>query len=200
MTDLTTYQRDLLILRALTETDWWERRIEPRLVPTTESCLWWPGTKNNDGYGLIALPKAICRSEGLVIKHDLKVRTHRTALIRTLGRPLRDGLLANHTCHDAAVARGECITSAWPGAICDHRACANADHLAESTNVENLAGGSGNQSDWYRDQRTHCLKCGLELSEANLVKYLFEKTGQRTCRSCNNAAWRAADRRRRHAS
>lgn len=184
MPNLTVLERDQLILAAL-DTGWWERRINPRLV-YDDGCLLWPGTKTTDGYGKICLPTAVTPTD-----KDVLVRVHRVSLIRSLGRPLTDGCAASHLCHDAAVAEGECITSVFGPGICQHRQCANAEHLAEKTNAENIGGGSHGHA-WPRT-RAACLKCGAELTDENIIWNLYLKSGVRQCKLCDNLRRRRAE-------
>lgn len=75
-------------------------------------CLIWTGKKGWDRHGEYGLvwvgPRATRRRR----------RTHRLALERKLGRPLKEGFQANHTC--------------------DRMLCVNQDHLYEGTQQQNV--------------------------------------------------------------
>jgi hypothetical protein len=66
-------------------------------------CALWMGAADKDGYGW-------CRENG-------ERRAHRAALVRKLGRPIRRGYMALHTC--------------------DNPPCVEPDHLYEGTRADN---------------------------------------------------------------
>lgn len=74
-----------------------------------ETCLEWHGAVNSHGYGVV----------GFNIRPGLdgRMSAHRFALEVKLARPLRDGLMALHTC--------------------DNRRCFNPNHLYEGTHLQN---------------------------------------------------------------
>jgi hypothetical protein len=72
-----------------------------------DACWPWQGGRNDNDYGR------------LYLGGGRLVYVHRVALEIGLGRPIRDGMLACHTC--------------------DNPPCCNPSHLFEGTNAENLA-------------------------------------------------------------
>lgn len=89
---------------------------------------------------------------------------HRVVLEKKLGRPIRDGYCALHTC--------------------DVRNCINPDHLWEGTQQDNIwdAQDKGRWNAWGTNEKkaqTHCIH-GHEFTEANT--YTYKK--QRHCKAC----------------
>jgi hypothetical protein len=85
-------------------------------------------------------------------------KAHRLAYIEAFGEvPAK--MHIDHTCHNEALAKGEC-----DGGACEHRRCTNINHLRVVTASENhLAGANGLAN------RTHC-KNGHDLSVVGVVK------------------------------
>jgi hypothetical protein len=89
--------------------------------------------------------------------------------------PVDNGMQVDHRCHTDAVVRGACEG----GESCQHRRCANPDHLELVTGSENtLRQRHANRG------KTECPK-GHPLSGENLVVW---KDGKRRCRECLRGA------------
>ena len=84
--------------------EWFQTKYEA-LTPTDgTNCIEWKGARSL-GYGVVR-------------RHGTNLRVHRLTLERTLGRPLREGMCALHSCNNPP--------------------CCNPDHLREGTNQENV--------------------------------------------------------------
>jgi len=83
---------------------WFQTKYE-ELTPTDRTgCIEWKGARSL-GYGIVR-------------RHGTNLRVHRLTLERALGRPLRDGMYALHSCNNPP--------------------CCNPDHLREGTNQDNV--------------------------------------------------------------
>lgn len=121
-----------------------------------EGCWLMSGSSNPGGYPQIWL-------DGRLVKAS------RVALVAHLRRDLGSDMHASHKCHDAAVARGECV-----GGRCIHRRCVNPAHLVEETRLENLRAGGGSTA--LNAAKTECVH-GHPLQESI--------NGRRECRQCS---------------
>lgn len=113
-----------------------------------QSCILWQGTVDKrTGYGQVRAGA------------DRGKLAHRAALEKKLGRPIRPGYQANHTC--------------------DVKLCINPEHLYEGTQLQNVADmiargrGAG-------QKKTHCRR-GHPYAGANLY---VTPAGKRHCRTC----------------
>lgn len=96
----------------------------------TDGCIYWIGGCTPSGYGTTS----VC-----YLPHGSLV--HRVVLVVKLGRDIEPGMHAGHTCHDEAVARGECVG----GSTCLHRRCVNPEHLVEQSPKQNTNGGAASR-------------------------------------------------------
>jgi hypothetical protein len=133
-------------------------RMEGRYLPVPEAGCWlWEG--------------AVDRLMRPLIWHDgTNTRASRHVLEHKLGRPIREGMQANHTC--------------------DVSLCVNPAHLYEGTQRDNVA--DMHRRGRYRNQftpMTHCIH-GHPLSGANL----YVNPSRPTYRGCNTCRRAAVDR------
>lgn len=84
-----------------------ERVEATEMTPTPNGCMEWPKARDPHGYGRVG---------GYQTKHIMFA--HRAALELKLGRPIREGKWALHTC--------------------DNPPCCNPDHLYEGTQKKNV--------------------------------------------------------------
>lgn len=82
----------------------------------SDACWPWPGSKNEDGYGLAWNGH---RTEG----------AHRV-VYKARGGSIPDGTELDHICHNSEVCR--------EGADCPHRRCVNPAHLSPATHRHNV--------------------------------------------------------------
>lgn len=103
-------RRKPLAVRLITKTD---RRYGdvPEDRPELGPCWPWVGALNADGYGVIRDDRHDDGSQPLVL-------AHRASLALALGRPIADGMFANHHC--------------------DNSRCVRPKHLYEGTATENV--------------------------------------------------------------
>lgn len=110
---------------------------------------------------------------------------HVVAWEKANGRPVPEGMVIDHTCHNEDPA-------CQGGNACVHRACVNPDHLQIVTRRENtlrspLTLASQNAA------KTHCPQ-GHEFTEDNT--YRWNQSGGRVARACKTChRQRAAERR-----
>lgn len=104
----------------------------------------------------------------------------RIAFALTYG-PVPANMTVDHACHSRDLG--------CAGGVCAHRRCVNPGHLEAMTNAENVA--RGRQGARQR-ARTHCPH-GHPYSGANLY---VRPDGDRVCRECARASWRAYHARR----
>lgn len=122
--------------------------------------IWDRGFTHSEGqsrYGVAYCPPSPGALARAFLAHRLSLQAH-------LGRDLKPGEFACHTC--------------------DNPPCVNPDHLWAGDNSQNLL-------DMYRKgrrpTRTRCLK-GHEFAGDNLY---ISPRGRRRCRECDRIAWRA---------
>ena len=128
-------------------------------------CIKWHKSLNERGYGQIWVNG----------KHW---KAHRLAWAALYGE-IPEGMVIDHTCHNAAAAKGEC-----DGGVCEHRACINIDHLELVSQGENVRRGLHGV-----DTKQTCPK-GHSYRDARNV--LVRKNGQRECAECNRVRAAAA--------
>lgn len=90
--------------RNMTDEEFWEW-FAAKLIPANDGCLEWSGCRFTQGYGVV-------RMDGK------NIRANRMALEHALGRPIREGMYALHSCNNPP--------------------CCNPEHLREGTNQENV--------------------------------------------------------------
>ena len=90
--------------RNMTDDEFWEW-FTAKLIPANDGCLEWSGCRFTQGYGVV-------RMDGK------NIRANRMALEHALGRPIREGMYALHSCNNPP--------------------CCNPEHLREGTNQENV--------------------------------------------------------------
>lgn len=96
-------------------------------LSTPDGCWLWTGTFNPNGYGTFAVGSHYDNSRG-------NRPSHRYALELALGRPLRPGMLALHTCDTPACCRNDDIGLYTLGDIVRTR----RGHLFEGTYADNM--------------------------------------------------------------
>lgn len=159
---MTKAKWDTDIVRALDESDWWEERIEPRVIrPSMDGCWDWDGHKVR-GYGRVAIPAQF----GLRPNGANKIASvHRVSYIRANGLIAAD-LVVDH--------------------LCKNHGCSNLDHLEVKTQRENvLAEHSPSTLPSLNLQKEFHSKCGRPYSDDNLVRSDLENRGTRSCLWCN---------------
>jgi DNA-binding XRE family transcriptional regulator len=90
--------------RNMTDQEFWEW-FESKLVTTDSGCKEWSACRFAQGYGVV-------RMQGKNLK------AHRLSLEHALGRPLKEEILALHSCHNPP--------------------CCNLEHLREGTLQDNM--------------------------------------------------------------
>lgn len=100
--------------------------------------------------------------------------------------PIPAGMEIDHTCHTAAVERGECRD--W--STCPHRKCVNPDHLEAVTHQENVLRGYADAGARQR-AKTHCPQNHPYSKENTRMS-----AGKRYCIECARVSSRAAYQRR----
>jgi hypothetical protein len=163
---MTSPKWDAAIVTALSRSDWWERAISPRLVHGDGDCLDWSGALIK-GYGVVSIPARFAKTNS---GGDVGVRVHRVAYLRAYGDVVGD-LDLDH--------------------LCRRRLCANVTHLDPKTCRENLLAEGASTRAAAGAASTHCPRCGLPLSDENLI---VTKRGHRACRYCQNQRSRERDR------
>uniref|UniRef100_A0A6C0AJW4 Uncharacterized protein n=1 Tax=viral metagenome TaxID=1070528 RepID=A0A6C0AJW4_9ZZZZ len=79
--------------------------FQTRLKSTENGCMEWTGQRLAKGYGHVRI-------------HGKKIQTHRYVLAKKLGREIREGMCALHSC--------------------DNPPCCSPDHIWEGTNQDNV--------------------------------------------------------------
>lgn len=119
--------------------------------------------------------------------NDKSLRAHRVSYQEWHG-PIPTGFHVDHTCHNEAVARGECSG----GYKCQHRGCVNTMHLEAKSHQDNMLASAltapgrglvGHSLD--QTLKTNCPQ-GHEYSKENT--YVWRRPGTvyiaRMCRAC----------------
>lgn len=173
----------------------------------TRACWPWPGSINEDGYGIAWSARRMRPAHRVVYEH--------------LVGPIPDGMTLDHECHDSEVCR--------EGKRCPHRRCVNPGHLVPRTHVDNARRSLANRAVcsrghaqtpanlYVRDGRTWCKPCRQEGTRQNerarrLAQglrvhatddecinghkmtpentYRHPQTGYRECMACRRASYR----------
>lgn len=141
-----------------------KERILDRAVSGWGGCIIWTGP-TWDGYG--------------VVKVGGSARVAHRVLYEIFMGPVPGGLELDHTCHTEQL---DC-----PGGQCVHRRCVNPYHLEPVTSAENkFRGRSPIAANAFK---THCPQ-GHEYTDDNT--YRKPSNGQRVCKQCRDAQYRAA--------
>jgi hypothetical protein len=90
--------------RNMTDNEFWIW-FESKLTQTDNGCKEWSACRFAQGYGVVRVA-------------GKNMKAHRLSLEHSLGRPLRDGMFALHSCNNPP--------------------CCNPEHLREGTNQENV--------------------------------------------------------------
>lgn len=98
---------------------------------TSDGCWLWTAGTHKNGYGEFVAGSRVDGS-------NHKVQAHVFAYERENG-PVPIGQVLDHTCHNAAVERGECAG----GDTCIHRRCVRPDHLEPVDHRTNILRGAG---------------------------------------------------------
>lgn len=167
---------DAAVLATVAEHPGWLAAVRAQLEPGPGGCLLWQGTRTR-GHGVIYIPARPGQP-------GRTVRVHRALLVAQLGRPLALGYHAGHACHDMAHAAGLCPG----GGGCQHRACANVEHLAEQSPRANALAGAGLAA---RNAAVTACPAGHPLTPGNLTRASWAR-GRRECLQCNRTRARAA--------
>ena len=120
-------------------------KIKAGLVRQPNGCLFWMGTKDNDGYGRIVIGGE-------------RVPIHRVVLENKIGRKIREGYQSLHTCHTPSCVEEEHL---YEGTQADN----NRDTVQEGRHV-----GWGD----FHAAKTHCPQ-GHPYSEINTYHYRSER-------------------------
>lgn len=137
----------------------WGRHAEQLLAltnPLPNGCWEFTGYVLPSGYGQVG------RNLG----------AHRLAWEVANGRPVPDGLVIDHICHNLD-------DSCHADNACPHRRCVNPDHLEAVTTATNITRGHGPSA--INASLTHCPQ-GHEYTELNIY-YRPDRVG-RLCRTC----------------
>lgn len=102
------HERDLLILRAVRETDWLSKRVMPK-IDTRGECWTWTGALTGVGYGSVRLPQSV---------EAITANAHRVMYVATRDAPVPYGLSLDH--------------------LCRNRQCVRPDHFEPVEHGENL--------------------------------------------------------------
>jgi hypothetical protein len=122
----TARRNDLIILRALDETDWATTRVMPKYAGVDSTgCDLWMAKKNSLGYGAVALPKT--HWPGFAVQ----VRAHRVRWIMEHRTPVPYGMELDHV-------------------VCSITSCGAPEHLSPSTRFENMRRANTGSMGWCR--------------------------------------------------
>lgn len=127
-------------------------------------CIKWHKSLNERGYGQ-------------EFYKGKNTKAHRAEWMKVNG-PIPEGYVLDHTCHNEALAKGEC-----KGGPCEHRSCVNLDHLRLVSQSENILAGLHSI-----DVKESCPK-GHSYKEVKNI--LIRKDGKRECAECNRIRARA---------
>jgi hypothetical protein len=153
------------------------RRTQPLLerflsrIVITESCWFWTGHVQDDGYGRISIGG----------RHGKGLMVHKVAYELWVG-PIPEGLVIDHTCHNA--------DSLCDGRSCIHRRCVNPDHLEGVTQAINVARGRGIAA--INANKVRCIH-GHPFDDANTY---VTPDGKRACKQCKRISGKQTDARR----
>lgn len=113
---------------------------------------------------------------GVFSRGHVNVLAHRDAWEKANEQPIPAGMVVRHSC--------------------DNPPCINPDHLLLGTQADNMRDKvlRGRTSTNGNERKTHCPSGHAYTTENTYVN----PKGERACRTCQRAHWRAYDRRRRN--
>lgn len=133
--------------------------MEKVVIPNdSDGCWGWSRGLSHNGYAEFHVGRRETRKQ---------VRGHRW-IWEFYNGPIPEGMEIGHRCHDNDPS---CIGL---GIQCLHRQCTRLDHLYLQTKQEN-------HSTRHTGYRTHCKRCGTELTEENT----YANGKYRKCRKCS---------------
>ena len=172
-----------------------------------DACWLWPGSTNEDGYGISWVRPRMHLAHRAVYRH--------------LVGPIPENMTLDHMCHDSKICR--------EGLDCPHRRCVNPAHLVPASRVDNIRRSRANRSTcarghsqtqdnvYRRDGRTWCRLCRLDgvrrVRRSNRLSaglrvhtkdnacinnhdltpentYVHPRTGHKECQTCRRASGR----------
>jgi hypothetical protein len=140
----------------------WPNKLTDQMAPQPNGCIWFTGTINSDGYGLL--------------RYEDENKAHRSAYRFFVG-PIPEDHDIDHECHNRDL-------SCKGGPTCLHRRCVNPSHLAPKTRRDNI-----DSSHRMNGTRTHC-KWGHEYTDPNTYRLPNGKRVCRICARASSQRYR----------